>query len=232
MYPPNYIIYIYPPQPQMPTPPRLSVQNKEFDLLGRVTKETWVFIDGNITSGDFIISYLYDANGNVISMTDQFGLITTYTYDALNRLQTLTDPDNDTTTYQYDAVGQLVRTTYPTGTMIFQTYNKANLLKKIENVSQTGQSYRTHTATTSTPTEWAWWRQTRDNLLCLRRGNRLTAVTYADGNHSTSHDLRNNLITTTQISGIIKQQHRCMTKTSCCNPALQLTPTTTTGTWW
>ena len=53
-------------------------------------------------------TYKYDADGNLISMTDASGT-TTYTYDSLNRLVSVTSP-TDSWIYEYDALGNLVAT--------------------------------------------------------------------------------------------------------------------------
>ncbi|MBU4070865.1 MAG: hypothetical protein KJ773_01670, partial [Candidatus Thermoplasmatota archaeon] len=201
-YPPIMVIYGLPVR-MMPMPPRMHTMEKEYDMLGRLVREMWAITDIDsfqVGSTNFYnITYEYDTNGNVIQMTDQFGLITTYTYDALNRLQTLTDPDGDTTTYEYDPIGQLTRTTYPTGTMIFQTYNKANLLTKIENVRSNwtiissftyGYNFNANrvsmTEANGATTYYAYDME-----------NRLTGVTYPDGTQTQyQYDLRNNLVQT------------------------------------
>jgi len=44
-------------------------------------------------------------------MTDAFGDVTTYIYDANGRLISETDPLGKTTTYTYDAAGNLISIT-------------------------------------------------------------------------------------------------------------------------
>ena len=53
-------------------------------------------------------TYGYNANGDLVSMTDASGT-TTYTYDSLNRLVSVTSP-TDSWVYEYDALGNLVAT--------------------------------------------------------------------------------------------------------------------------
>jgi len=69
-----------------------------YDNLDRVTKLTY--------AGGITISYGYDANGNLSSMTDPTGT-TSYTYDKDNRVLTKTLPGGTQLTYTYDAVGNL-----------------------------------------------------------------------------------------------------------------------------
>ena len=52
------------------------------------------------------VSYTYDANGNVLTVTDSHGTITR-TYDALNRVTSYTDTFGKVIGYEYDAVGNL-----------------------------------------------------------------------------------------------------------------------------
>ena len=202
-YPPKYKIMIYPPRPSMPTPPRLSVQDNEFDALGRLAKETWVFIEGNVTSDEYIITYEYNENGNVAKMTDQFGLVTTYTYDSLNRLESLIDPDGDATVYEYDAVSQLVRITYPTGTQIIQEYNKANLLTGIWNVKSNDEIISSFTYNYNFNANRISVTEANGNTsdYTYDMENRLTGVSYPDSIETQyQYDLRNNLQTITQLS--------------------------------
>ncbi|NGY04308.1 RHS repeat-associated core domain-containing protein [Solimonas terrae] len=53
------------------------------------------------------LTYAYDGNGNVTSVTDAAGHSTAYTYDAMNRVHTVTASGAGTTTYSYDAQGHL-----------------------------------------------------------------------------------------------------------------------------
>lgn len=45
------------------------------------------------------VGYTYDANGQVLSTTDQLEGVTSYTYDAAGRLLTATDPMGGVTAY-------------------------------------------------------------------------------------------------------------------------------------
>ena len=54
-----------------------------------------------------VLSYQYDAFGNLTKTTDALGNITTITYDARGRKIAMNDPDQGTWNYVYDALGQL-----------------------------------------------------------------------------------------------------------------------------
>lgn len=51
--------------------------------------------------------YNYDAEGRIVSVTDQNSLETTYQYDGLGNLMRLISPDTGTTDYTYDAAGNV-----------------------------------------------------------------------------------------------------------------------------
>ncbi|MFW6141059.1 MAG: DUF6531 domain-containing protein, partial [Candidatus Saliniplasma sp.] len=112
-----------------PYAPQITAQSQEYDLLGRLSRESW-----QVNGDEYDISYVYDEEGNVIEMTDQLGNVTSYTYDCRNRLRSVTDPDGDTTEYNYDPANRLTETIYPTGTKILRDYDDANRLTKISNV--------------------------------------------------------------------------------------------------
>ncbi len=75
-------------------------------------------------SGGETTTVTYDADGNVISVSESGGPVTTYTYDALNCVIQQTDTaDGDTTTYIYDAAGNLISVTDPDHNMTKFTYD-------------------------------------------------------------------------------------------------------------
>ena len=123
--------YEHPPifQVEMPYAPKLDMQVQEYDLLGRLVTETWLG-EGEEVS----ISYVYDGEGNVVEMTDQFGNVTQYSYDCRNRLRNVTDPEGQRTEFIYDAANRLIRTEYPIGTVIHREYDEAKRLVNITNM--------------------------------------------------------------------------------------------------
>lgn len=75
---------------------------------------------GNITS------FEYDGNNNKISMTDARLNTTYYTYDSNNRLKTNKDAENGVTTYEYDPNGNLIKTIDPRGNVYRTVYDELN----------------------------------------------------------------------------------------------------------
>jgi len=71
--------------------------------------------------------YIYDFNGNRISMIDPTGL-TTYTYDELNRLTSITNNEGLTTTFAYDALGRRTSMTHDNGVETTYNYDAASQL--------------------------------------------------------------------------------------------------------
>ncbi len=89
-----------------------------YDNLDRITKITY--------AGGITVSYVYDDNGNLSSMTDPTGT-TSYTYDKDNRLLTKTLPGGAQLSYSYDAVGNLASFTDGGGKVSY-SYNQVNEL--------------------------------------------------------------------------------------------------------
>ena len=74
----------------------------------------------------------YDANGNVLTVTDSHGTITR-TYDALNRVESYTDTYGKVIRYEYDEVGNLSKLTYPDNTAVNYRYDENhNLIRVID----------------------------------------------------------------------------------------------------
>lgn len=80
-------------------------QSYTYDELGRVIAE-------HGGQGQ-LVSYAYDANGNLTAVTDGEERSTIYTYDGLDRIATVTNPLNQTATLNYDAADRLTRVVDP-----------------------------------------------------------------------------------------------------------------------
>ena len=79
------------------------------------------------------IGYVYDANGNALSRTDENGNTTTYTYDSSGNVLTVTVPigpgHTATTMYTYNSFGEVLTVTDPMGFVTTNTYDaNGNLL--------------------------------------------------------------------------------------------------------
>ena len=87
----------------------------EYDALGRKTKETQADPDGTGPLGRPVTSFVYDADGNLTSVTDARGFTTAFAYDGLGRkiAETSADPDGAgplgslVKRFVYDKVGNL-----------------------------------------------------------------------------------------------------------------------------
>jgi RHS repeat-associated protein len=89
------------------------------------------------------ISYDYDKNGNLISLTyPAIGSLpaatVTYTYDNRDRLSTVTDWNARTTTYTWDAAGRLTQVLRPNGTKRVLRWDAAGQLLSIEERATAG----------------------------------------------------------------------------------------------
>ena len=82
------------------------------------------------TSPEGTVSYTYDANGNVLTVTDSHGTITR-TYDALNRVLSYTDTYGKVIRYEYDAVGNLSKLIYPDNTAVTYAYDENHNLTRV-----------------------------------------------------------------------------------------------------
>ncbi len=87
-----------------------------YDEAGRV-------LTRNAADGRAVERFTYNANGDVISITDAAGRVTRYEYDALRRKSKTTDPAGSVTHYIYDAGDNLIRVTDPRGLVTEYTNN-------------------------------------------------------------------------------------------------------------
>ncbi|MCA9039981.1 MAG: RHS repeat-associated core domain-containing protein, partial [Planctomycetaceae bacterium] len=70
----------------------------------------------NGETDDIKITYTYDYNGNLLTVTDEFGRTTSATYNSVELIATETDEYGNVTLYRYDSRDQLVQTIYNYGT--------------------------------------------------------------------------------------------------------------------
>ena len=86
------------------------------------------------------VSYTYDDNGNVLTVSDKNGVIKRE-YDALNRIIKLTDTFGKSIQYTYDAVGNLASIIYPDNTAVNYTYDANNNLVSVTDWANRVTSY-------------------------------------------------------------------------------------------
>ncbi len=104
-----------------------------FDPLGRETRMVYDNLDRltevrnpeNLT-GNPSFTYVYDDNGNRVSVTDANLKTWTFTYDTKNRQGTVTEPTlpaSRTTRWQYDVADQLLQVIAPSGRTMRYAYD-------------------------------------------------------------------------------------------------------------
>ncbi len=103
-----------------------------YDALGRKTRKTYQ--DAGIQ-----YDYVYDADGNMTSMTGPDGT-TTYAYTARNELLSIAYPGGAAITFAYDDVGNQNSVTYPDGvtaTTVYDGFNRTVLPASLRNAAST-----------------------------------------------------------------------------------------------
>jgi RHS repeat-associated protein len=100
-----------------------------FDLTGRA------YPDGASDSS------AYDANGNLVKVTDRAGKTTNYTYDARGRLLTVKNPLGGVTTYTYNADGTLATSKTPAGDTTSYSYDSLKRLSQVKYPDNSAESY-------------------------------------------------------------------------------------------
>ena len=76
----------------------------------------------------------YDANGNLLSTTDERGNATIYTYDKMNRVTEVTDHNGRKTAYGWDNVGNKTVQGYTDGTQVDYYDDEENQIVEIPSV--------------------------------------------------------------------------------------------------
>jgi len=102
------------------------------DGAGRLTQKT--FPDS--TSDTFT----YDPAGNLTSATDENGTIS-FAYDSQDRVTSVTYPGGEVVGYAYDAAGNRTQLTYPNGKVLDYTYDALNRLSQIKEASSVVAQY-------------------------------------------------------------------------------------------
>ena len=110
---------------------RGQVRKFFYDAMGRIT---------GFVGAEDSVSYAYDDNGNVLTVSDKNGVIKRE-YDALNRIIKLTDTFGKSIQYTYDAVGNLASIIYPDNTAVNYTYDANNNLVSVTDWANRVTSY-------------------------------------------------------------------------------------------
>lgn len=100
------------------------------------------------------LSYLYDAQGNLRSMTGADGAVTTMSYDLAGRKTSMVDPDKGTWQYAYNALGEITRQMDSKGQATDFAYDKLGRMtyrfERTGVTSLTDTSYTTLNSETTT----------------------------------------------------------------------------------
>jgi len=110
---------------------RGQVRKFFYDAMGRIT---------GFVGAEDSVSYTYDDNGNVLTVSDRNGTIKRE-YDALNRVTRYTDTYGKTVCYEYDSVGNLTRLVYPDNSSVVYGYDANNNLVSVTDWANRVTSY-------------------------------------------------------------------------------------------
>jgi RHS repeat-associated protein len=199
---------------------RIQRQHSDtFNALGRVAKD--------IGGAGQTTAFVYDADGNALTVTDPLGRVTSRVYDAVNRLSkttdpasgvtattydahdrpvTVTDPNGHATTYVYDGFGDLIQQTSPdSGKTVYHFDSDGNLTQGVDAagvITTNTFDALDRVATTKYPSD------ATENITYNydQPGHgfgigRLTSLTDAAGTLSRSYDERGNRLTDVRVNG-------------------------------
>jgi len=108
--------------------------NYVYDALGNVTSITQLFGTPNAVT----TSFTYDATySNVTSTTDPLGNVSTFAYDSKGNLISAADPLGNTSTFTYNSAGQLLASTDPNGNTTQFAYSGGDLVSITDPLSRT-----------------------------------------------------------------------------------------------
>ena len=181
----------------------------EYDVLGNVTKvidalkgETAMETDAlsrtvkktDALGGEYL--YVYDENGNLLSITMPDQDTVRMSYDAENRMTHYRDEASVVTHYEYDAMGRIIKAQDTAGNRMDYEYDASgNLIRQTDTIGRSAvyeyDSFNRLICVTGT--DQAVTRYTYDVL------DRLSSVTQADGTVTTyEYDPVGNLVETTE----------------------------------
>jgi RHS repeat-associated protein len=102
-----------------------------YDLNGRLLSETDPSGKTNTLTYD-------SGTGRLAQVADDFGHVLTFQYNADGRIDSITGPDNDATTHAYDAEGNLTQVTYPDGAIRKYLYENSTFKNHLTGIEDPG----------------------------------------------------------------------------------------------
>jgi RHS repeat-associated protein len=128
-----------------------AITQYDFDEMGRITKETTTAKAINKT---WDIQYVYNTNGQLVSLRYPDGKLVEYVYDLNQRLSQIKYNNQSVLTYTYNPNGTVASLVYGNGKTMSYTYQKEVLLSGINyNNGQYSQSYNFDTVGKITQTQ-------------------------------------------------------------------------------
>ncbi|OGR02297.1 MAG: hypothetical protein A2284_17530 [Deltaproteobacteria bacterium RIFOXYA12_FULL_61_11] len=86
----------------------------------------------SLPKGDHGVTYKYDGNGNLASLTDLFGRTTSYEYGARDELVAVTHPSNRGLRFEHDSRGLITAVTLPDRGRAAYAYDKLGRLRSYQ----------------------------------------------------------------------------------------------------
>lgn len=117
--------------------PSGKITKYNYDSEWQKTSETVAFGTAEAAT----TTYVYNAGGRIISITDPRGKSWSYSYDVRDRRVTQSDPLNNTTTWAYDAAGNAITITRPDNGTIAKVYDAMNRVISVTDPSNQTTTY-------------------------------------------------------------------------------------------
>jgi RHS repeat-associated protein len=131
------------------TDPLGHITTQSYDPLGRLVQQVQPVPAAGGTSPT--VSFTYDGQDQLSTVTDPRSLVTSYTVDGLGNQNALTSPDTGSTSKTYDAAGNLKTRTDARGKTTTYSYDALNRLTQISYASGTPTQFEYDGGTTGAP---------------------------------------------------------------------------------
>ena len=131
------------------TDPLGHITTQGYDSLGRLIQQTLPVPAAGGASPT--VSFTYDGQDQLSTVTDPRNLVTSYTVDGLGNQNALTSPDTGSTNKTYDAAGNLKTSTDARGKTTTYSYDALNRLTQISYASGTPTQFEYDGGTTGAP---------------------------------------------------------------------------------